>query len=93
MGFKAIQNLIKKLDLFAQPVSLLTSSGDFKVESTNKKYIYKYGTITGFVFTFGLLIFGLIYLYTAFHKMFLARDDKYTMQIMVNDFGGDYGEL
>jgi len=40
-----------------------------------------------------MLIFGLIYLYSAFEKMFLARDDKYSMQIKVNDFGGDYGEL
>ena len=81
MAFKSIFGFVKnlkRLDIFAQPVMFLTCSGDFKDRNKNKEKIYKYGSLTGFMFTFVILCVALSYLYVSFKSMMDATNDSYS---------------
>ena len=66
-----IFNIMKTMDIFAQPVQLMTTQGDFKLKKNEKKKRQtKYGTICGFIMTAGMACFGLAYITILFQKMY-----------------------
>ena len=77
-------------DLFALPVRLMTTQGDFKTKRERKVSRYKYGTMCGSFLSFIMIGLAIFYLVVSISKMHNMKDDIYNSSFLLNHF--DHGE-
>ena len=76
---KFCTNFLRKFDLFAQPVNLLThQTPASRRRNRMTKHVYKYGSVIGFLLS--IVMVGLIvtYLKLAYEDMILSKYDVYS---------------
>ena len=79
-------NTFKGMDLFAQPVQLMTTQGDFKKSGAKKKRITNYGTFCGFLLSFMIVVFGVMYGFIMLKRMYEGQMEEYSSLVTINKF-------